>query len=96
MNKIIDTIICKKDLTYKKMFGDESIYFEKNKTYAIYDIEADGDYYIADIEYENSDIEDYYGLWFYNEKSNDKTEINYIYDYFYTKEELRLLKLKSL
>ncbi|MCK9447247.1 hypothetical protein M0Q50_10390 [bacterium] len=86
-----DVLLCKKECKYEK------IKFEKNKKYTISEI----DYNKGNIDSIYMDclgdktILDQFGLWFdFNENENEV--IKYIWDYFYTTEEIRKLKLESL
>ena len=83
-----DKLLCKSEL--KVSIGD----FKSNKYYVIVDINIHKDYYVF---FEDDIYDDYtyfficdnnikYGFWY---KS-------FFYDYFYTKNEIRELKLKKL
>jgi len=80
--RIGDTLICKKELIFKYC------HIKKHNNYIING--ADG-YYVS------VDIEDS-GLCFYLDKDNQYyiDDILYLFDYFYTQDELRLKKLESL
>ena len=82
--KVGDKLICKNRLIYKH------IHITKNEVYLISDIDENEPYVSVDIEDS--------GLCFYLNKDTKYLieDVFYLWDYFYTQEELRLLKLNSL
>ncbi|MCK9446295.1 hypothetical protein M0Q50_05325 [bacterium] len=88
--KVNNTVLCKENLMYEK---ERSVYFIKNKKYTI--LAGDGKFIFISCR-NDDDI----GLWFQIDKNENeyKYNDNYLdfYEYFYTQEEIRLLKLESL
>ncbi|MCK9446296.1 hypothetical protein M0Q50_05330 [bacterium] len=86
-----DFILCKKDLMITFNFCD-NVYYYKNKSYVIIEtctkyIEETGIfYYVFDTEKGDA-------IWL---SGNKKSNLENIHEYFYTPEEIRLLKLDSI
>lgn len=89
-----DTLVCKREIQFR------SLKFVKDKSYKIHTIDLNRgkiDSIYIDCLGDKS-VVDNFGLWFHiNEDITIKTGVTYyIYDYFYTQEEIRKLKLDSL
>lgn len=88
-----DIILCKKDLMVTFNFCD-NIYYYKNKSYIIMEkcnkyIEEIGVFYYV-FDPEKGDA-----VWL-SGNMNKKSNLENIYEYFYTPEEIRILKLDSI
>lgn len=80
-----DKLLCKKTLTIKNN-GDHIIYFYNGNEYVI--LYTDNDFVSVTSEYKNMPLD-------FDCRLNDAI-LEYFYDYFYTKQEIRQLKLESL
>ena len=78
--KVGDSLICKKDYDYK--YEGENYTFYKNNLYKIENID------------DSITFENIYWSFFITNNNDDFTP--YLWDYFYTQEELRQLKIESL